>query len=256
MLDRISIEFAYVKNRIVFISIKVLFVAYVAQVPFRNIAYYRHVPNETLKDLGFEIIPEMNEDNKWISELVFILLHIFGTLFILIAWLSPFPHSNKVYGVVLAEQWLNCLCIGHTFRFLTYASTNLPGPATHCRPGSSYLNNRPVDMHAIFTRKPNGDDPNCGDLIFSGHVFQNIILCLIVTTYANKTISNFYIASIYIGVMWMLEVVQLPLIIAARNHYSVDLVVATYLAPLVWFFLEHKTKTIVEQDSMLINYAL
>lgn len=33
---------------------------------------------------------------------------------------------------------------------------------------------------------------------------------------------------------------------------SVDLVVA----PLVWFFLEHKTKTIVEQDIVLINYAL
>eukprot|EP00959_Pyramimonas_sp_CCMP1952_P196601 4110720-Pyramimonas_sp.AAC.4 len=38
-------------------------------VPFRNLAYYRHEQLPPLKDLGFEIIPEIASEWQFISEL-------------------------------------------------------------------------------------------------------------------------------------------------------------------------------------------
>lgn len=247
VVNRIKYEFKLLWKDALWILYKVIYVAYIAQVPFRNIAYYRHEQRDTLKDIGYETIPEMNEEDKWISETVFHLIHIIGTIVLLTPWFSSFPHSNKIYGVILAEKWLDCLCIGHTFRFLTYVSTTLPGPASHCRPGAIEPTiNRPTSLYDIFTRKAGGDDPNCGDLIFSGHVFQNIILSIIVTysinqIYVNKVLHYFVPVS-----MWCLCVVQLPLIVAARNHYTVDITVSCYLAPLVWFFIENRKKKEIE----------
>lgn len=218
---------------------KVVFVAYVAQVLFRNIAYYRHEQRETLKDIGFEIVPAIAENDKWISEAVFMVLHGIGSFAMIVPWLSPYPHSQGVMGAMMAERWLDCLCVGHVLRFLTYTSTSLPGPASHCRPGAIEPDlYRPTELTTFFTRKSGGDDPNCGDLIFSGHMFQNIILSIVVTTYASRLFVNITIRSMFIATMWTLTIVQVPLIIAARNHYTVDLTVATYLAPLVWIALD------------------
>ena len=122
-LSRVTLEAKYILNRWPLVFTKVIFVAYVAQIPFRNIAYYRHEQRNTLKDIGFEVIPEMNEDKKWISEAVFILLHAIGSSVMIVPWVSPYPHSNAVMGVVMAERWLDCLCVGHILRFLTYCST-------------------------------------------------------------------------------------------------------------------------------------
>jgi hypothetical protein len=62
-------ELRYVVDRIDWTLLKVVYMAYIAQVPFRNVAYYRHEQRETLKDLGFEWIPEMDDDHTWLSEL-------------------------------------------------------------------------------------------------------------------------------------------------------------------------------------------
>lgn len=68
---RIKNEVNHVLNRFTVVFLKVLYVGYVVQVPFRNIAYNRHEQRDTLKDFGFELIPEINEEDKWISELIF-----------------------------------------------------------------------------------------------------------------------------------------------------------------------------------------
>ena len=240
---RTMLELKHILSRWYIILPKVLFVAYVAQVPFRNIAYYRHEQRETLKDLGFEIFPEIAEDDKWISELVFMVLHGIGSFVMIVPWLSSYPHSKGVMGAVMAERWLDCLCVGHVLRFLTYTSTSLPGPATHCRPGAIEPDlYRPTELTTFFIRKSGGDDPNCGDLIFSGHMYQNIILSIVVTTYATRLFVVRAIRNIFVTMMWMLTVAQVPLIIASRNHYTVDLTVATYLAPLAWIALDRLHK--------------
>lgn len=245
---RLFVEFQYVYKKRAIIFLKVLYVAYVVQIPFRNVAYYRHEQRNTLKDIGFQIVPEMSEDRKWVSELVFHTLHAIGSVSLMVPWFSPCPHSNGVMGVALAEKWLNCLCVGHTLRFLTYVSTSLPGPASHCRLGSSKpAMNRPTDVITFFSRKSNKDDPNCGDLIFSGHMYQNVILSIIVTVYGKSLFRSQWLRRLVPVAMWSLVAMQVPLIIAARNHYTVDIVVATYLAPLVWIAMErHASRVEVE----------
>ena len=256
VINRIKHEFRLLLKDTFCILYKVIYVAYIAQVPFRNLAYYRHEQREILKDIGYEIIPEMKDEYKFISETVFHLIHIIGTVVLLVPWFSSFPHSNKIYSVILAGKWLDCLCIGHTFRFFTYISTTLPGPASYCRPGAIEPTiNRPTSLYDIFTRKSGGDDPNCGDLIFSGHVFQNIILSIIISYSIKKIFVNKVLYYLIPVTMCCLCVVQLPLIIAARNHYTVDIIVSCYLAPLVWFFVENRkkknTETIVEDETVL-----
>jgi hypothetical protein len=258
LFERVRVESDYVFQRFLFTIYRVVYVAYIAQVPFRNIAYYRHEQRDTLKDLGFDLIPELGEDNKWLSELVFISLHALGTFVVVTPLLSPVPHRNNVFGVVMAEKWLNCLCLGHTLRFLTYVSTSLPGPASHCLIGSTVYS-RPTDLTTILTRKSSGDDPNCGDLIFSGHVFQNIILCIIATVYVKKVYEQKWLHYLIPCVMWALEIAQLPLIVAARNHYTVDLTVSSYLAPLVWCFLENWNRPQIsnnEQEDIIVDAAI
>mmetsp|Transcript_1923 Transcript_1923/g.3889 ORF Transcript_1923/g.3889 Transcript_1923/m.3889 type:complete len:303 (+) Transcript_1923:214-1122(+) len=237
--ERVIFEAVLVISGWPWIFVKVLFAAYVVQLPFRNLAYFRHQSRATLKDLGFEWIPEMREEDKWISELVLQTLHTIGVFALIVPWLSPYPHSNNIFGVHLAEKWLDCLCVGHTLRFFTYISTSLPGPAKHCRPGAPQPEQyRPTSLSEILTRQTKGEDRNCGDLVFSGHVFQNIILSILVTTYAHKLFQWRWFRVFIPITMWGLTIAQAPLVISARNHYTVDIVVAVYLAPLVWIALE------------------
>lgn len=261
-VTRFKNEVNHVFKRFTVVFLKVLFVGYVAQVPFRNIAYHRHEQRDTLKDLGFELIPEISEDDKWISELIFMSLHFIGIAYMIVPWFTSYAHSNKIMGVVMAEQWLDCLCVGHFFRFITYTSTSLPGPASHCRSGAPEPElYRPTELITFFTRKASSEDPNCGDLIFSGHMFQDVILCIILTRYATKVLPQRWLHVTVPSIMWCLAVVQAPLIIAARNHYTVDIVVACYLAPLVWIALDkyvfHKKEESVDiEQTYAQTYAL
>lgn len=259
IFNRTSRELLHVWKRSFIIFPKVFFVAYVAQVPFRNVAYFRHEQRETLKDIGFQLISELDEENKWISELIFWLIHIIGPFFLIVPWLTQFAHNNEIYGVVLAERWLDSLCIGHVLRFVTYTSTSLPGPATHCRVGAIEPGlYRPTELSRMFTRKSTGTDGNCGDLIFSGHMYQNMILTLTIASYSHVVVSNRIVRKIFVITMCFLTMAQAPLIIASRNHYTVDIVVATYVAPLVYHFLQtispiikHKPNSVEKLDTML-----
>eukprot|EP00976_Prorocentrum_cordatum_P000606 12183-Prorocentrum_minimum.AAC.1 len=62
--------------------------------------------------------------------------------------------------------------MAHCLRFLTYIGTSLPGPAEHCKPSYANYKTPDTDLATILFRKSGPEDLNCGDLIFSGHVFQ------------------------------------------------------------------------------------
>ena len=43
--------------------------------------------------------------------------------------------------------------------------------------------------------------------------------------------------TIVLKIFWAsLLIIQFPAVLAARNHYSIDLAVSMYLAPLIWYW--------------------
>jgi hypothetical protein len=116
--------------------LKQIFLSWGAMYIFRNLAYVRHEQGPRLKDLGFELIPE--HDNDFWSE--FFLYTNCVTAYLMLFTLPilwNFAHSRGVYSANIFIKIVNIQCVGHLLRFFTFISTSLPGPAPHCQPVSS-----------------------------------------------------------------------------------------------------------------------
>merc|ERR1712151_357274 len=237
---------------------KIILLSWGAMYVFRNLAYIRHVPSSTrLPDIGFELIKE--QENDYYSELLLYLNGSITFLFVSLPILLPSSlmtssdgtmsagHSHGIYSIDIYNKILNMHCIGHVLRFLTFISTSLPGPAKHCLPNAPLLrtsSNYNWTLHEIVTRRSRVHvDPNCGDLIFSGHMFQDTSFTIIVLSYIYYLLPhyNLFIQStikILSFILICTVVLQPYFIIAARNHYTVDVVVSSYVAPMLWWTLE------------------
>lgn len=164
---------------------------------------------------------------------------IFYTLFVsFILWiLSPFVISRKrFYTIVLVSRLLTVLATCQALRIVSFLSTQLPAPNYHCRAGQETAT---MDWpkhwygHIIF-------DPakqaayGCGDLIFSSHTTFILVGVLTYTQYG-----GLFVVKIF---SWIMGAVLSLLIIASRKHYTVDIVVAWYTVPLV-FYTYHRRWT-------------
>ena len=116
-------------------------------------------------------------------------------------------------------------------RCVCFLSTGLPGPAPHCLPDSESYN-PPSTFFEILWRKEifNG----CGDLIFSSHLSLSMIFILAMHQYLHLVINKLQYRIIMIGIYWPLLVIEAIFIIAARKHYTVDIIVSLYTTPFLW----------------------
>jgi hypothetical protein len=210
---------------------------YCAMCLFRNLAYSRHVQGPRLKDLGFELIPESDSD-FW-SEVFLYVNGAVSLLAVTMPILCNHAHQRGVYAVDVFLEIVNIQCVGHLLRFFTFMSTSLPGPAAHCQPGAPLYRHEGFTWYDIFTRRSRVHvDPNCGDLIFSGHMFQNTCLCCVILANMTNLVPNRMLGNAFSFILILTVVVQPYFIIAARNHYTVDVVISLYVAPLLWWGLE------------------
>ncbi len=232
---RFCIEMRHLHDKFFIIVFHVFWLFYMATTVFRNVAYKHHIPGETLWDLGYELLPH-TAFAKWLSEYVLganIIVTVLCACFI--PFFSDRPHSRGIGMVKIAIQMLTMNSIGHTLRFFTYSVTGLPGPADHCKPGEPYST---FDGN-VWTHVGGPGKPNCGDLMFSGHMLQVLNFTLAMHHHRHKYFEK---AFVRIGVMWFLwltVVVQAICIIMARNHYTVDVVAACYVAPMLWYTLQN-----------------
>ena len=132
------------------------------------------------------------------------------------------------------------MVIGHCLRFITYIGTTLPGSASHCMENMDLiLTPKPQSLYEVFTRWPyDKRGPNtCGDLVFSGHVFHVWLSVLMIFKYSKAV---FRLSDngnkVLLFFTALLGIVQVPITLAARNHYTVDVVVASWATPLMWFW--------------------
>ncbi len=225
----------------------IFLMVYVASSLGRNLAYYRNVQGPRLQDLGFDLLPELPEHWKVISEITIYLNHIIGICIIL----SPLLLQNNFSSILIGKRILTILAIGHMVRIIFYMSTSLPSPATHCLPGSpSY--NPPRTISHIFFRFSTYKDLNCGDLIFSGHIFQNFSFTILTCLYAKHLFNKIFALCIsYIQVL--MSIGQIIFVIAARNHYTVDVTVGIYVAITLWLIMNKDKDIESEQQNKCLE---
>tara|TARA_B100000524_G_scaffold339890_1_gene232531 strand:- start:132 stop:974 length:843 start_codon:yes stop_codon:yes gene_type:complete len=231
-IDKFKIEIDIFYDNIRLIIFFIFVLLYIASTIGRNLAYYRSIQQPRLKDLGFEIIPELPNNLKFISEVINITNLVIGVL-ITFSPLYFKPMKNSLSLILIAIRLMTILGIGHLIRIFMYLSTSLPSPADHCQPGSDNYN-PPTSLVKVFTRFSSFKDLNCGDLIFSGHMFQSISFTTVSCVYSYRIFKILFSKIISI-IQILLSLLQSYFIIAARNHYSIDIIVAIYVSATLWY---------------------
>lgn len=201
---------------------------------FTQLSYVLARPEpQPLPDVGFAVLPELPLSADWASETLF-----YAQFFGGIAWMfSPFvveARRLRHTTVGLASAALPALALAQALRIASFTSTRLPSPAPHCLSASPVaVKPRPAHWwQFIAVNVVTQASKSCGDLIFSSHLTFALSFCILYSLRGNLRV---------LKVIWWLATVALSLlIIASRKHYSVDIVVAWYAVPLIFFGL---TKT-------------
>ena len=149
----------------------------------------------------------------------------------------PAPRPPRFHTAVLYGRVLTTLCACQLLRALSFLSTSLPGPNYHCRAGSPaatlsmprrWWGHLVVDVGEQATK-------GCGDLIFSSHTTFALVGCLAYAAFGNSRAVK--------AALWAAVAALSLLIVASRKHYTVDVVVAWYVVPLVWSFASRRWTT-------------
>eukprot|EP00475_Leptophrys_vorax_P001778 TRINITY_DN10993_c0_g1_i2.p1 TRINITY_DN10993_c0_g1~~TRINITY_DN10993_c0_g1_i2.p1 ORF type:complete len:361 (-),score=2.83 TRINITY_DN10993_c0_g1_i2:108-1190(-) len=189
-------------------------------------AHILHEPRPLLHDIGFVLIPELGPEHFYISEILWAAVFV---PFILWTFL-PFVSTKKLfYTVLLWTKMLVVLVICQMLRVLSFTATQLPGPAHHCREGQPTAR---LEYHSIWDVLQLNVLHSCGDLIFSSHMTFMLTFIITYTKYGTTSLFK-YLA-------WLAAVAQSVLIVASRKHYTVDVVIAWYVVPLVYYFVDHR----------------
>lgn len=107
-----------------------------------------------------------------------------------------------------------------SLRIITKTATILPQSNKKCKP--------PIQRNSIHRFLTGG----CNDTIFSGHISQMIIMLLFI----NKGIKHLYIKIILL----IFCIFYSFLIIMLQNHYTVDVVLAWYIAITAFIIYENR----------------
>mmetsp|Transcript_8588 Transcript_8588/g.13476 ORF Transcript_8588/g.13476 Transcript_8588/m.13476 type:complete len:195 (+) Transcript_8588:222-806(+) len=143
--------------------------------------------------------------------------------------LSPFFYQRRnLYFVLMFSRFAATLVLAQTLRIGCFLATTLPGPNYHCRPNSQEYS-PPKTLWDIFGRQDAFF--GCGDLVFSSHTIF-VVLCALVW---HKYCPFKWVRRI----VWSLVFFFGLLVVAARKHYSLDIMVAWYTVPLIWMAYDH-----------------
>jgi len=238
-----------------------------------NLAYYYHTQLSAaqripLKDIAYDVLPVLSGDWWFVSEyLVFTMVAIImisvGSILV-VRWNAP--HGRPLYCIpILRRMAINLTCCV-MLRCASFLCTTLPGASRQCfytvpeemtaeellqgpahDSGNPELWEPPTTIHDIIWRMDSVG--GCGDLMFSSHtIFTMLFLCTI-WRYFNWPVLK-----------WTVVVLQcciVPFILAARKHYTVDVLTALYVVPLVYQVLRMKLPDLdVHSTNMAQHYGI
>jgi len=202
----------------------------------RNIAYWRHVPGPNLPDLAFDFIEENNNEilKKTIEICFYAVIVGLVLVFFIGSVIYQPPHLPRVFATGHIVKGVCGYHLGLFLRALIFLSTSIPGAASHCHPDIDpmYWDRKPKYLLECFTFT-NLSYPNCGDLIFSGHVFSTLFLLKALESATSSTFGYHPRLHKWIFRLLLVGVIcQCYEILTVRNHYSADVLIAFIFTPL------------------------
>jgi len=142
-------------------------------------------------------------------------------------------HTHRL--VILRRIWL-LMALLYFYRAITVFITVLPmsDPTYPCTPkkDSPTLKDYVVRTLALVSGgglSINGQQIYCGDFIFSGHTLVLTITCLTITQYSPRRFTLLHWAS------FTASLAGVVLLMLARGHYSVDVLLAYYVTTRMWW---------------------
>jgi len=178
-----------------------------------RLAFLMHKGGPRLADSGFWLLPELDPAYKVLSEVFFNTIFI-GTIVVVLLH----PQRFRILTRALFMYAFLYLC-----RSASFLSTSLPSPASHCDITSPYYDPPKTTVDIFFKFSLTA---GCGDLIFSGHTLHSTTAVLIFMKYCSSKL-----ARVLMGCGLFTTYL---LIIAARKHYTIDVLVAAYFVPFVF----------------------
>ena len=151
--------------------------------------------------------------------------------------LSPFAvPAPRFHAVAALSRMLAVVSACQLLRIAAFTATQLPSPATHCRPGAPTSTLPPARSVAdvLLVDVARQVNRGCGDLIFSSHVTFTLTMVLTYQRYGGCRAAKL--------VAWVGVALNALLIVASRKHYTVDIVVAAFTVPLVWAAFEARLR--------------
>jgi len=222
-----------------------LYNLYVVFMTSRNLAFYRHeIGKPLLKDLGFDLLPRSERPLVSLMSEFPVKLALFSVFFMCAFTLFDNTRTRKKpHAVSILFRMGMVALLGQTLRIISFISTSLPGTSDFCVSEAARAAQPKTLTEVFVTRFVISLNSNCGDLMFSGHMLHLIVFIMTFHRYADicfsPRVSQWWISCMKLA-LWLMVPIQALCIIAQRHHYTADVVVATYLTPLLWYFYCNK----------------
>jgi hypothetical protein len=222
------------------IVIVVIFLVYIVLMVFLNLSYHRYEPppdGKRLKDIGYELIPEIPHRHLNIVDLPLNALYFVAGILIIGTFRACLPSYSGIksppYIVNILRRFGVAYSMGHFLRACTYLVTTIPGGTEKCLKRETLESSRPTLSQCFY--RTASVETNCGDLMFSGHLLLCIIIVCMCYRYGNDCLANPKWAKILFYFAILLTTIEFVMILAARHHYTSDLIVSIYVTPLMWY---------------------
>ncbi|XP_040576177.1 phosphatidylcholine:ceramide cholinephosphotransferase 1 [Lepeophtheirus salmonis] len=146
------------------------------------------------------------------------------------------------YRMIVMRRMFFILGLLYGYRAITMFVTILPAanPSYHCAPklvdSGRVLTVREVIKRVLkilsgFGLSINGKHVYCGDYIYSGHTMIAVLCYLIIAEYTDRRWYLFHY------LVWLLAVTAIVMLMLARGHYSIDVIIAYYITTrLFWLY--------------------
>jgi len=259
LILQVRIELALLKRG--FLWLVVLAVVLWAHTAFSNYVYYIHMEQglysrQPLFDVGILYFPGPDMKTADVVRQVFYFLSIVP--FISVAaqplYVIYYPRTSPNVRFCIVQLLRRYACnytIAAVLRIISFMVTVLPssGPWCYTPPTGTYdLSNPagPQNVKDILTGL--NLEFGCADMIFSGHTIFVLLCCMTAFRY-----SNFVPFKIF---QWLMVPFYAYFTIVARKHYTVDIVIALYVVPLLYAATKSWRVLSEERDADLVKKVI